>query len=129
MRLQRIRHGRVHLQSQEISDKLKDFVRSISPFGCVNMDELRRRDDQTETRCCCDLPTTALNSQTWARFLLEGLCTNPSDTTIGAISCELSVLLQGIGAENLGLLSALYNQSGKQKCTEFCDAACKFALA
>ena len=57
----------------------------------------------------------------WSTVFAGGLVHAPRgyivvDVTVGAslaIGCKLSVLLKGFGAENLGLLSALFKQRGR----------------
>ena len=70
----------------------------------------------------------------WSTVLPGGPVCTPEghivvDVTVDAspaIACKLSVL-NGIGAESIGLLSALYKQSSKQRCAELRDVACMFA--
>ena len=78
------------------------------------------------------LEVTKKNIAHWNTVPAGGLaCTparsEPLSAIASAIGCQHSVLLNGIGAENLGLLSALHKQSGMHRWAEYCDAGCKFA--
>ena len=65
----------------------------------------------------------------WDLCTLRSVCTHPRHTSLLTSGCKLSFLLMGSEVENLRLLSALCKQSGKQRCAEFCDVACKFTAA